>query len=501
MTSNSVERIFLHYLSQDAKLIAAGFPPTSEWWKGTVRRFYSSGKRTAVLRVGRRGGKSSTLARVAVNELLNGEHKIPPGDTGYAVFISVSRDEAAQRIRTVKAILDALKVRYTAKGDVVQLEGRPLAFKVFTATIAGVSGPTAVFVAGDELAKWKDKDSGANPAREVVASVKPTVATQPNARVFLSSSAFSQLDYHYELFERGDTDDQFTAEAPTWEANPTITEAETRKLEPDERVWLREFAGQPQAAELAVFAPADIDRCFRIRTDTLLEAPKILAIDASSGKRDVWAWAIIGWKFWDDSERWSRNDRGEVRFTPWGDPIQRLDWKPPPETRGYLKIYEVGGVRDAFKRNIPQETIIRDLSVVAARHQIRNVYGDQFGAYGLQSLFSAHGLTFTEQTWSSPTKTAAVALLRRMVTDDQVSFAEHEGLKRELYAYEEKIDSNGNLTHDARNFHADYISTVLTALMREASEGLPRSGIRGFTTKPRPPANDAAGWFMSSGLY
>ena len=50
----------------DRALVAAGFPPTSPWWRRELERFLRSGRRRWVIRAGRRAGKSSTLCRLAV---------------------------------------------------------------------------------------------------------------------------------------------------------------------------------------------------------------------------------------------------------------------------------------------------------------------------------------------------------------------------------------------------------------------------------------------------
>ena len=227
MNSHSAE-ILRRFEALDHLLQASGFPATSPWWHETIRRLYQSGRKQLVVRCGRRGGKSSTLCRLAVVEGVYGRHRIPPGDVGVVALISTTRDEAAQRIRTIKAILDALGVKYRPIDGGVELLERPIAFKVYTATVSGVSGFTAVLLICDEVAKWKDHDTGANPATEVLASVRPTMATQPEARIVLSSSPFGQWDAHYDAFERGEDQFQVTAYAPSWEANPTLTEEGTR---------------------------------------------------------------------------------------------------------------------------------------------------------------------------------------------------------------------------------------------------------------------------------
>ena len=57
-------------------LFEAGFHNVSAWWIATLTRFWQSGQRTLVLRVGRRGGKSSTLCVVAVLEALFGGRRV-----------------------------------------------------------------------------------------------------------------------------------------------------------------------------------------------------------------------------------------------------------------------------------------------------------------------------------------------------------------------------------------------------------------------------------------
>ena len=84
--------LLTHLDALDRTLVEAGFPAMSAWWRDALATFYASGRRQLVLRVGRRGGKSSTLSRVAVCEALYGEHPIPPGDVGVVAFVSVRRE-------------------------------------------------------------------------------------------------------------------------------------------------------------------------------------------------------------------------------------------------------------------------------------------------------------------------------------------------------------------------------------------------------------------------
>ena len=75
-----VAQFLAHFDAMDADLVVRGFPPTSPWWRSRIERFLRSGKKRWVLRVGRRGGKSSTLSRLLTAWILWGPWSVPPGD-------------------------------------------------------------------------------------------------------------------------------------------------------------------------------------------------------------------------------------------------------------------------------------------------------------------------------------------------------------------------------------------------------------------------------------
>jgi hypothetical protein len=250
-------------LEIDALLSARGFPAMAPWWRDTLRGFYGSGKRRLVLRVGRRGGKSSTLCRVAVAEALFGGHKIPPGDVGVFAIVSVKMSEAEERLRTIAAILQAIGMRpdvdYIQRADEIEIVGKRAVFRVFSATRGASVGFTSIGLFCDELAIWRNDATGANPAREILAWLRPTMATQPRAKMFLSSSPFSTLDAHHEMFELGQTEAQVVAFATSFTANPSLDEAATHVDEPDHLEWQRQYMAVPMSAGSdSFFDPAAI---------------------------------------------------------------------------------------------------------------------------------------------------------------------------------------------------------------------------------------------------
>lgn len=76
--------IIEHLEALERALSARGFPPMSPWWRETVSEFYGTARRQLVLRVGRRGGKSTSLARIACLKPSMATTGFPPGTSGWS---------------------------------------------------------------------------------------------------------------------------------------------------------------------------------------------------------------------------------------------------------------------------------------------------------------------------------------------------------------------------------------------------------------------------------
>lgn len=230
----------------DEALGQRGFPRLSPWWRDTITDFYLSGARQAVVRKGRRVGASTIVApRIAVCEALYGGHEFSPGDRAVFAFISVRRDEAAKRVKNIEAVLDALGVAYSTSDSTIRLRDRRIDFQVLTASYRTAVGDTCIGVWCDEVARWTDVESGANPAREVLASIRPTIATLPNARLWMVSSPLGKMDAHFDAFEQGDSELQRCYVGATWQINPTLPKAECRALELHDPTFWREYGAIP----------------------------------------------------------------------------------------------------------------------------------------------------------------------------------------------------------------------------------------------------------------
>lgn len=414
-------------------LVAKGFPPTSPWWRARIREFYRTGKRRFITRVGRRGGKSSTYSRLAVVEALYGQHAVPPGDVGVVAIISARRPDALERLRTIAAILDAIGVAYDPKGDSLELRARRVVFTVFTASIAGVSGFTSIFVLCDEVAKWRDSDTGANPAAVVISSVAPTMATQPNAKMILSSSPMGLLDAHADAYALGDTPHQMVAYAPSWEANPTLTEASTRADEPDELVWLREYKAIPQAeGETSLMTTALLDRVTRKTGDIPADDRHTFVATIDPATRGN-AWTLTVGCLTDNGVR-------RINLT--------REW------------------RGTKKQPLVPRVVFVEIAEILRPFRLAHLHSDQWSEDTLRESARSAGLALLVTPWTAGLKADCYTAMRTLAQESKLDLPAGDVVRTDLLGIREKLTRNGIVydlaTQGSR--HSDFAPCIAMCL-------------------------------------
>jgi hypothetical protein len=425
----------LRGLAEDERVfVGLGFPPMSPWWADTIRQWYGSNKRQIVARVGRRGGKSSSLCRLAVAEARHGLHKVPPGDTGVVAIVSADRRDAQARLKTIMSLLDALGEAYKPDGDgAIVLQDRPVGFRVFTGSISGVSGFTGIFVFCDEVSKWKDRDTGANPATEVLASIRPTMATMPNARIVLSSSPMGHHDAHYDAFEAGDTGFQMVAYAPTWEANPTLTEADTRTLEEEEVVWQREYAAVPQADSEQTLIPATVvNGSVRVQPAELEHKDGSMYVATMDPATRGNAWTLILAR-------------------------RELDVRRVCLARQWM------GSRDC---PLSPKAVLEEIAAILLPYGVRRVYSDQFAGDALVDIGRDTGLHIELAPWSQSSRREALEEMRSLFLASRIEIPDDADVISDILSVQRVLTraGSGHALRKRGARHADYAMSLAMAV-------------------------------------
>ncbi|MCV2872598.1 hypothetical protein OEZ71_09830 [Defluviimonas sp. WL0050] len=263
--------------------------------------FAEGGFRELWVPVGRRGGKSHVAALVGVYEAAFRDYrpKLSPGEVATVMLLAADRAQARTLLRYVQGLFDHPMLRPLVKRETAQgleLTNR-VVIEVATATYRTVRGYTLAAVILDEIAFWMA--DGASPDVEIVAALRPALATL-DGRLIGISSPYARRGVLWDVYRRafGNDDENraLVAQAPSRTMNPTIAESvvEAAMAEDASRAraeWLAEFR-----TDIAMLLDADLIRdCTRPKPRMLppVQGTRYLAfVDPSGGGADEFTISI-----------------------------------------------------------------------------------------------------------------------------------------------------------------------------------------------------------------
>jgi hypothetical protein len=184
--------------------------------------------REAWMVVGRRGGKSLIAAVVAVFLACFKDYSqlLAPGERGTLMVIAADRRQARVVMRYVEGFLEtpmlaAMVTRATKES--VEFSNR-ITIEIHTASFRSTRGYTLIGCVADEIAFWRSEDS-ANPDAEILAGVRPGMATIPGALLLCISSPYARRGVLWETYRNHfgkDGDPVLVWQADTRSMNPSV---------------------------------------------------------------------------------------------------------------------------------------------------------------------------------------------------------------------------------------------------------------------------------------
>lgn len=197
--------------------------------KHTRREIAPRKPREAWLICGRRSGKSRIVALIAVylSCFLDYEGLFAPGEMGTLMVIGADRKGARVLFRYIRAMIRAVTVLekqiVAETKESIELSS-DIAIEVHTGNFRAVRGYTLIGCVADEIAFWRD-DTSANPDSEVVAAIRPGMATVPSAMLIGLSSPHGQRGVMFDVYDRhfGKNDSPILVwQAPSSDMNPSL---------------------------------------------------------------------------------------------------------------------------------------------------------------------------------------------------------------------------------------------------------------------------------------
>jgi hypothetical protein len=260
------------------------------------------GIRESYVIAGRRSGKSFTSALIAAYLACFKDWKayLSPGERGWIFIIAVDKQQAG----IIKAYVSGIFHRVKMLRDLIAKETQEtielrngISIAVKTASFRSVRGYTLVACILEELAFYRSEDS-ANPDKEILAAVRPALATIPESLLLGISTPYSRGGVLWEQFKN------YFGKA----GGPLIWKAATRVMNPtiDPKLIERALAEDPQAAraeweaewreDIEAFITSELVEAVTI--PGRFELPKIEGanyigfIDPSGGRQDSFTLAI-----------------------------------------------------------------------------------------------------------------------------------------------------------------------------------------------------------------
>jgi hypothetical protein len=162
------------------------------------------GATEAWLVVGRRGGKSMVLALIAVFLACFKEWApyLAPGEKGIVMVLAADRRQA----RTIFHYVHALLTRVPMLANLVARETAEsidltngVTVEIMAASYRSTRGYTVIAALCDEAAFWRS-DESANPDAEILAALRPAMATIPGAMLLCASSPYARRGILWDAF-------------------------------------------------------------------------------------------------------------------------------------------------------------------------------------------------------------------------------------------------------------------------------------------------------------
>lgn len=315
--------------------------------------------------VGRRGGKSRISALIAVYLTCFRDHQphLSPGEVGTLPIIAADRKEARTVMRYVKGFLDAPALRGRVRKELtesIELAGR-VQIEVHTAGFKAVRGYTCIGAICDEIAFWDTGGEAANPDREVLAALRPGMASIPGAILIGLSSPYARAGVLWEQYSAHyghDGDPVMVWQASTRDMNPSI----------DQAVIDAAYRDDPDAAA------AEYGGEFRRDVESFVSA-EALSDAVAPGRQELPA--VPGVRY--------------VAFVdPSGGVADSMTLGIAHQDRGVLVLDCLREIRPPFRPS----AVVQELSVVLRAYGLRQVTGDRYGGEWPREQFRDCGIDY-----------------------------------------------------------------------------------------------------------
>jgi hypothetical protein len=373
------------------------------------------------------------------------------GERGVIQIIAADKAQAGVIFNYIKGIIQEttffkqfIEREYTDKLDLTN----GISIEVMACSFRSIRGRSLVCAIFDEIAFWKVE--GANPDREILAAVRPGMATIPNSKLIVISSPYAKFGVLYETYrDYYGTEDQdiLVWSAPTTVMNPTI----------DQGFIDKESKKDPAAAASEWYAE------FRQDVETFINREALESVIVS-GCFELGPVEGTTYKAFCDPAGGSGKDSYALA-------IGHFDHKNKTRVLDLIR---------AVKPPFSPANVTKEFSEILKSYNLHEVTGDRFGGEFPREAFLKNGINYR---LADKAKSDLYRDLLPLINSEKVELLDNQRLQRELLGLERKVARSGrdSIDHGPRGHDdcANAVAGCLTSLL----EGDPDFEIKGFLSK------------------
>lgn len=390
------------------------------------------GYREVTLVIGRRGGKSLMMALIAayLGCFLDWRPYLTGGERDSIMIIAADRRQATVIFKYLRGMLgipmlESLIERETL--DTIDLSNG-ITIEIQTASYKTVRGRTVVAALLDELAFWSSEDS-ATPDTEIVAALRPAMATIPGAVMIKASSPYARRGALWNDFKRHFAkDDSATLvwQADTRTMNPSVPQSFIdAAYEDDPASAAAEYGAQFRTDVESFVSREAVEACVvqgRFELPPVLNIQYVAFVDPSGGSSDSMTMAIG-----------ARDGENVV-------------------------LYALREVKPPFS----PEQVVSDFCALLKTFRIGTVIGDRYAGMWPRERFETHGITYLP---SAKPKSDLYRDLLPIINGGRCELLDHPKLVAQLCSLERRVARGGRDSIDSPpGQHEDIANSVAGAL-------------------------------------
>ena len=393
--------------------------------------------REAAVIVGRRGGKSRTLALIAVYLACfrdYGPH-LAAGEVATIGVLAVDKGQARTIFRFVLGLLKAVPMLepliVRRDSETIELSNR-VHIEIATASFRSTRGYSYAAVLADEVAFWRSDETSLNPDVEILRALRPGLASIPGAMLLMASSPYAKRGELYNAWRKHFGKDD--ARVLVWKASTEQMNASIDKT--DDRGGVRGAIRKARQAEyggefrddLADFVSREtVDAVTMWGLHELPPEPGVTYsafVDPSGGVLDSLTLAI------------GHLDRNALCILD-----ALLECRPP----------------------FDPEKAVAQCAVLLRRYGVAKIFGDKYAGEWPVARFAEHGIEFEQ---SARPKSDLYGDLLPLLNARRIELLDHPRLTVQLAGLERRTARSGKDSIDhAPGGHDDLANAVAGVLV------------------------------------